>query len=79
MRSQHCSVLAALVAARLDAHARPRFVLRVAEIPLSPGYRPLKHELRDRFLLSLTSHADEVFRYDQERNAYESFGVSDTP
>jgi putative long chain acyl-CoA synthase len=68
--------LAAHAAARLDAHARPRFVLRVAEIPLSPGYRPLKHELRDHFLLSLTSSADEVFRYDQERNAYEGFAAS---
>jgi putative long chain acyl-CoA synthase len=72
--------LAAHAAARLDAHARPRFVLRVAEIPLNAGYRPLKHELRDHFLLRLTTSAEDVYHYDPERNAYAGFaneGASD--
>jgi putative long chain acyl-CoA synthase len=65
--------LAAHAAARLDAHARPRFVLRVSTIPLSAGYRPLKHELRDHFLMRLTASADEVFHYSEEQNGYVGF------
>jgi acyl-CoA synthetase (AMP-forming)/AMP-acid ligase II len=67
--------LAAHLAARLDAHARPRFLLRVGEIPLSAGYRPLKHELRCHFLLRLTASADEVYRYDAELAGYRSFAA----
>jgi putative long chain acyl-CoA synthase len=68
--------LATHAAARLDAHARPRFVLRVSEIPLNQGYRPLKHELRDQFLMRLTASAEEVFRYDLERNTYAGFAAA---
>jgi putative long chain acyl-CoA synthase len=67
--------LAAQAAAKLDVHARPRFVLRVSEIPHSAGHRPLKHELRDHFLMRLSASADEVFRYDAEHNAYVGFAV----
>jgi acyl-CoA synthetase (AMP-forming)/AMP-acid ligase II len=65
--------LAAQAAARLDAHVRPRFVLVVSEIPLSAGYRALKQELRENFLVRLTASADEVFRYDAETNTYAGF------
>jgi putative long chain acyl-CoA synthase len=61
--------LARQLEARLDVNARPRF-LRVADaVPMSVGYRPLKHPLRAR----PPAHAEEpgLLCYDHELQVYE--------
>ena len=70
------AALARHVERRLDGHARPRFIRRVQEIPLSVGYRPLKQRLREE---ALAAGQGETLRYDQELKLYEPFDGTAAP
>ena len=61
--------LARQLEARLDVNARPRFLRIVDSVPMSVGYRPLKHPLRAR----PPERADEpgLLCYDHELQVYE--------
>jgi len=53
--------------ASLPRHAWPRFIRRVAHIPMTPGYRPLARELA---AAGLPRPEAGALRYDAERHAY---------
>ncbi|MEY4513316.1 MAG: hypothetical protein RLZZ450_5438 [Pseudomonadota bacterium] len=60
--------LARHIESRLDVNARPRFVRLVDDIPVSVGYRPLKHPLRER----VPARGDaQLLGYDHELHLYE--------
>lgn len=59
--------LARHLAAELDVNARPRFIRVAREIPLSVGYRPVKHALR----IAPTSDEPNLYCYDHEAGTYE--------
>jgi putative long chain acyl-CoA synthase len=60
--------LARHVESRLDVNARPRFVRLERAIPISVGFRPLKHPLRAR---SVRAGEPDLLCYDHDLHLYE--------
>lgn len=56
-----------LAAKALDARMRPRFVRRVADIPMTDGYRPKKSRLREQ---GLSPDDTDVLYFDRDRGRY---------